>query len=73
VAGFAGASLAGLKLTPGWLLLGLTLNMASLLVFAGFCLVAVTDMDIARLGLPFALPGAALAGWNVYRLSAATS
>jgi hypothetical protein len=32
--------------------------------------VAVSDWDVARIGLPFAVPGAALAAWNLYRLAA---
>ncbi|GAB3758794.1 hypothetical protein GCM10028796_05000 [Ramlibacter monticola] len=70
VAGFWGAALAGLRLTPGWQFLALALNAASVLVVGGFGLLAVSYLDIARLGLPFAVPAAALAGWNVYRLSA---
>ena len=69
VVAFCGAALAGMQITPVRALLAMMLNMGAVLVFCGFTLVAFSDPDIARLGLPFALPGVALACWNLYRFS----
>lgn len=71
VGAFCGAALAGLQASPARALLAMILNAAAVLVFCGFTLVAFSDVDVARVGLPFALPGIALAAWNLYRLSAA--
>jgi hypothetical protein len=69
-AAFCCATMAWWRRTPAWSLPALVLNLGSVLLFCGFGLVAVTDWDVARLGLPFAVPGAALAALNLYRLSA---
>jgi hypothetical protein len=69
-AAFCCATVAWWRRTPAWSLSALVLNLGSVLLFCGFGLVAVSDWDVARIGLPFAVPGAALAAWNLYRLAA---
>jgi uncharacterized membrane protein len=71
VAAFSGAALSSAKSLAPWLpLVSLGLNTASLALFFLAAYASVADATVGPLGLAYALPGAAVAGWNLRHLAA---
>jgi hypothetical protein len=65
-AAFCGAALSCWKLVTPWVsFVALGLNVASLLLFFLAAYASATDPRVGLVGFAYALPAAALAGWNL--------
>jgi hypothetical protein len=70
VPAFSGAALSCAKPLAGWLsFIALGLNIGSLVLFFLAAYASLADPTVGALGLAYALPGAAVAGWNLRHLA----
>jgi hypothetical protein len=74
VLAFSAAGLSCTRLLAPWMsFMALGLNLASLVLFFLAAYASVADASVGLSGLAYALPGTAVAGWNLRHLSTALS